>query len=174
MELSCLGFSHYLFSRHIAIVSAYAIFIVLVPDFCIILIFLTFSRICYGRVKTEFRVKRIIRWRVVTSIFFFRFFFIEASWVCCCRCGLFCTWWLCCFSFSLQCCLFLLLLLILFEELFRYQKLYLLFMEAEIKKLNFLHFNIKVAQPLVNVSHIFLFNILKLVSVKIDVSVEYG
>lgn len=47
-------------------------------------------------------------------------------------------------------------------------------MEPKIEKVYFLNFDIEVAQPLINIAHVPLLNILELVDVPVDFSVEEG
>lgn len=60
-----------------------------------------------------------------------------------------------------------------FHPLLRDSELYLLFMVPEVKEVNLLDFNVQVAEPLVDVAHVTLLNVFKLVHIPVDLSIEH-
>jgi len=72
-----------------------------------------------------------------------------------------------------ECFVHFLLLLEGFLPLFGDQKFYFFLMEAEIEQIDFLDLNVKVAEPLVHIAHVFLLDVFELIGIEVDVAVEH-
>ena len=59
-----------------------------------------------------------------------------------------------------------------FQELLGNLEFDLLLVVSEVKEINLLYFNVEVAEPLIDVTHVLLFDVLKLVELPLDVSVQ--